>query len=408
MTFILPHNLSSTIDQFTGRAWVLKPLLKWLDETPDKFLVFRGKPGSGKSMLLAWLSGAGPAPEDADDRSRLERLRAYAESGAVHLCHANGTDISPRAFAENVAGQLAANVPGFKEQLERSLVGPLQLNASVLQDVGTVQSGGTVVGLQLNLSGYDEESSFNRALYEPLKKLIEGGHVEQPIVLLVDALDEAITYSGPTNIVRLLARFQDLSPQVRILATTRREERVFAQLPSVRSLDLFEDRPADTDDIRTYSYRQLVGIADVVRRMKLAHRLAEEADGVFLYAFLVFPEVRAALARGEEPETITLPKGLPGHYRQFLSRELTVDSRRWFDVYQPLLGTLAVAQGDGLTRKQLKSIVMEGLTQALLVCQQYIGGERPNGPFRIFHQSFAEFLLDENENPSYVIDSADM
>jgi hypothetical protein len=173
-------------------------------------------------------------------------------------------------------------------------------------------------------------------------------------------------------------------------------------------LDLVEDRPADTDDIRTYSYRQLVGIADVVRRMKLAHRLAEEADGVFLYAFLVLPEVRAALARGEEPETITLPKGLAGHYRQFLSRELTVDSRRWFDVYQPLLGTLAVAQGDGLTRKQLKSIVMEGLTQALLVCQQYIGGERPNGPFRIFHQSFAEFLLDENENPSYVIDSADM
>lgn len=406
MTLNLPQNLSSTIEQFTGRSWVLMPLLKWLDETSDHFFVIRGKPGSGKSMLLAWLSGYGPAPEEADDRANLERFRAYAKSGAIHFCRFNSPDISPRIFAKDVAGQLAANVPGFQAQLEKSLAGPLQLNASVLQDVGTVQSGGTVVGLQLNLSGYDEESSFNRALYEPLKKLIEGGHME-PIVLMVDALDEAITYSGPTNIVRLLARFQDLSPQIRILVTTRPEERVFEQLPLVRVLDVVQDRPVDTDDIQTYANQQLGSLTDV-QRSELARRIAEEADGVFLYAFLVVPEVRAALARAEDPETITLPKGLAEQYRRFLSRELTVDSRRWFDVYKPLLGTLAIAQGGGLTRDQLKRIVKEDLTQALLICQQYVSGERPNGPFRIFHQSFAEFLLDADDNPLYVIDSAGM
>lgn len=86
MTRLLPQILSSTIEQFTGRIWVLVPLLKWLDETPDRFFILRGKPGSGKSMLLGWLSGSGPAPEDADDRSQMERFRAYTKSGAIHFC----------------------------------------------------------------------------------------------------------------------------------------------------------------------------------------------------------------------------------------------------------------------------------------------------------------------------------
>ena len=50
-----------------------------------------------------------------------------------------------------------------------------------------------------------DESSFDRALREPLERLYEGGY-QEPMLLVVDALDESATYSGDITTARLLAR----------------------------------------------------------------------------------------------------------------------------------------------------------------------------------------------------------
>jgi hypothetical protein len=60
-----------------------------------------------------------------------------------------------------------------------------------------------------------------------------------------------------------------------------------------------------------------------------------------------------------------LPVGLSGLYHDFLNRELGKDEQRWFDLYEPLLGLIAVAQGEGLTATQLTAIVGKDIHAAL-------------------------------------------
>ena len=37
-------------------------------------------------------------------------------------------------------------------------------------------------------------------------------------------------------------------------------------------------------------------------------------------------------------------------------------------------------------------------------CKQYLAGELPEGPFRVFHKSFADFLLEDEDNVHRHID----
>ena len=72
-----------------------------------------------------------------------------------------------------------------------------------------------------------------------------------------------------------------------------------------------------------------------------------------------------------------------------------------------MLGLIAVAQGDGLTRTQLAAISGKEVEQPLRVCAQYLVGELPEGPFQVFHKSFADFLLGD-ASVDYHIDAAAM
>ena len=39
--------------------------------------------------------------------------------------------------------------------------------------------------------------------------------------------------------------------------------------------------------------------------------------------------------------------------------------------------------------------------------RQFLDGPAPDGPFRVYHQSFANFLLDPEQNPDFLIDAAE-
>jgi hypothetical protein len=84
------------------------------------------------------------------------------------------------------------------------------------------------------------------------------------------------------------------------------------------------------------------------------------------------------------------------------------NEQRWFDLYEPLLGLIAVAQGEGLTKQQLTAIIGKDTRAELRASKQYFTGELPNGPFRPFHRSFADFLLEDERNIDYHIDACAM
>jgi hypothetical protein len=405
MTIDLPKRVAENIEQFTGRTWLLPKLLEWWDKRKDeRIFLLTGGPGTGKSMILAWLAGFGPEPQGKLIKERLPRIRKVVKS--AHFCQAASRNVTPQAFAESIANQLTVTVKGFGDALASTLAERVQITAT--QTVRTVATGATVTGVtigRIDLGTLGDELSFDRAFTQPLKKLYASGYTE-PMLLLVDALDEADTYTG-VKLPDLLSRLADLPTPIRILASTRDEPRVLKFFRDIKPFDLIKNAEPDVDDVQAYAAGRLAKLAtvDAEKRKDFARRLAQQAGGVFLYAAMVLD---ALLERppAELPDlnTYPLPDGLGGLYHDFLTRELGKDDQRWFDLYEPLLGLIAVAQGDGLTAQQLADITGKDIRAALRVCKQYLSGELPSGPFRPFHKSFADFLLEEDTNADFRID----
>lgn len=408
MAIDLPKRVDENIDRFNGRAWLLPHLLNWWDKGDERLFLLTGGPGTGKSMVMAWLAGFGPEPKDPTAQTQLTCMRKAMK--AAHFCQAASRNITPQAFADNIANQLTGTVQEFGDALAATLAERVQIVGTA--HANTAAPGASLTGNaigRIDLGTLGDELSFDRAFTQPLTKLYASGHGE-PMLLLVDALDEAQTYTGVT-LPDLLSRLSDLPAEVRILATTRDEPRVLKFFHGIKPFDLIKDADPDVDDVRTYAEGRLANLAAVeeAKRKGFATRLALQAGGVFLFAAMVLDELlERPLIDLPDLATYPLPDGLSGLYHDFLTRELGKDEQRWFDLYEPLLGLIAVAQGGGLTTEQLTAIIGKDTRVALRASKQYLSGELPEGPFRPFHKSFADFLLEEEDNVDYHIDAGAM
>jgi hypothetical protein len=283
------------IDEFSGRGWLLPTLAEWWDRGDERIFLLTGDPGTGKSMVLAWLAGLGPLPADPGQRSLLVRLREAVR--AAHFCRASSRNVTPHAFAEAVANRLTQNVAGFADALADTLADRVSIIGTA--NVETAGEGARVTGVsigRLDIGSLSDELSFDRAFSVPLKRLHARGKIE-PILLLVDGLDEAQTYGG-TTLPELLSRNTDLPSNVRILAGTRDDPRVLRFFRDVRPFDLKRDAIGCGDDVREYVHER-VSVLDVSAEhlLEFSNRLADRADGVFLYASMVLDDLLARVPR---------------------------------------------------------------------------------------------------------------
>ena len=204
MEIKLPKLVDERIDRFTGRAWLLPKLIEWWERTEERLFLLTGDPGTGKSMILAWLAGKGPAPPDRVAKKQLTQLRKAVK--AAHFCEASSRKNSPEAFAQSIANQLTETVPGFGDALAATLKDRVKIIGIARAETAASGSSltGTAIG-SINLAGLGgDEQGFDRAFTRPLEKLYELGHSE-PMLLLVDALDEALGYSGDKILPELLS-----------------------------------------------------------------------------------------------------------------------------------------------------------------------------------------------------------
>jgi hypothetical protein len=371
------------VQDFTGREWVFEAIDRWLgDPASNRVFLITGEPGSGKTALVAKLA----------TMSQPEARRAgYVNLGAgvmshAHFCSSEATEsVDPQTFVESLSFSLARSLPGFGAALAGGRALPPF-------DTGVNQ---VAVG-RVVLNGLSSWSSFETAVSAPMARLARSGFAGR-IVVMVDALDEAWTFDPADNLPILIARTVvhagDFPSQMRFLLTSRSDPRVLRYI-GTPALDLMADAPADRDEVVTYAATQLtaLGVADPVSS---STRIGSASHGNFLFARCTIDSI-ASGQHLEDAVEITMPQSVNDFYRYFLKRELGRDEALWHQRYQPLLGTLAVAQGEGLMPRQLAGIT--GLLQsetdsALRVCAQYLRGQWPTGPFHLYHWSFVEFLL---------------
>lgn len=387
-----------TLD-FTGREWVFEVIQSWLaDPKGDRFFLLTGEPGSGKTAIAARLTQFAQG---------VETYPGLAEGflQAVHFCSARDSIwIDPKEFARSLALQLAASIPEFWLALKD--VGEKTTNINVDLTVGTAQNSNIqgVVIQNLTLSGITTgQEAFTQLVVNPLRQIQQEGF-SQPVTILVDSLDEALTHDGESTIVSLLSNLS-ASVKLQLILTSRNEGRVKDQLDEYEELFLSasEHLEKNQQDVRAYinakfSQEQTLQSslqAEALDQAVLTTSLIEKSEGNFLYVRFLLESV--ALGQQSFANLDGLPQGLDELYYSSLGRVVELGKKGWSEVYAPVMGVLLAAQ-ESLTESQIRaftklkeSVVWDCLNDL----QQFLDeseSEDEETLYKLYHQSVSDFL----------------
>lgn len=394
-------DMPSVNEPFIGRAWLADAVRAWA-ASDARYLFITGQPGAGKSAAVDHLWGDEPVTGTL--------------AVAVHRCRAvDRRSCDPVRFAESVAEQLSQTLPGFTDSLMRvstelsGRTGDVHIEGSASAE--TVHPHGTVIGVRITIANVSADEAFDRLVARPLARL-----APEPLpVVVVDALDEALTYRTHRTIAELVLDGTDGLP-ARFVVTSRHDERVTAaqaRIAGAAWLDLVADAPDAEGDLAEYAAHRLRDlVTDGAERERHAHRLSRLGAGSFLYVHHLTAELiagRRALA--DLDDVRTLPGDLKDLYGQFLRREIrplgNLDAEeRWRREFRPMLSLLVAVQGEGFSAGQLAALLddsEQSVLDVIRVLRQYLLGP-PGGPWMLYHRSFAEFLV---QGPEALLEAAD-
>jgi WD40 repeat protein len=383
--------------EFVGREWLLRQVTDFLSHDTKRYLVIVGEAGIGKSAIAARLL-------------QVKHIHAY------HFCSVlEGGKLEPNAFVASLSTQLSQHLLEFSECIvERA---PSYIRGSV--NVGELQ-GGIAAGVYIEKFIAQTKSAneaFQYLVREPLEDWVTKHNPTEPIIILVDSLDEAVRLDRHPNILDLIRLTQDLPQPVRWLMTSR-PGRHLSTLPGAR-IEMLDKSSDNLKDVRLFIANVLSEPA-VSAALKSSgqdiHQLTEElqqrSGGNFLYLRFVLTGMRDDAVAGRPLGTIDrLPVGLAGLYKEFLERALSDKTDEWTEVYRPVLGVLATTQ-ESLSLAQLSAFsgIKAQLVNDVLVSLRELldlNVADDSGTHRIFHTSFKDFLTDIKVNPDFWVDPQD-
>lgn len=397
--------LPAAVPGFVGRDWVFQEVDRWLQEPAGaRYFLLTGRPGCGKSAIAArlwdWSSGRASAP------TGLSRIGPGFLS-AAHCCTArDGASVHPREFARSLSLQLSARYPLFRQAVIDS-----SDRITATASAGTVTDHSTFIGFvihNLSLNETDGTDAFQRVVRAPLEKLYRSGFTS-PITILIDALDEALSYERRGGIVELMARLAGMPAQVRFILTSREDTRVLHSLPEADGLQLTQgesQRQRNQGDVRAYVTARLEreealrGVVTAEQRDQVCATCVDAADGNFLYVRFLLDEI--AQNKRALTDLGGLPRGLDLLYLESLNRMLEGGGSAWVARYAPVLGVLSVAQ-EPLSLQQISDFSRLGATDAAAavsalsqivehVHEYALKGKAAAARFRLCHQSFIDFF----------------
>jgi hypothetical protein len=408
--------IAERTQDFTGREWVFQAIDDWLgDPQGPRVFLLTGEPGCGKTAIAARLA------QFSDGQAEPPVSLACLQAGflsAYHFCSAHDRRwINSHTFTESLALQLAHRYPIFARALtEKSGDGQIIINVSQQAREVSGRMAGVVIE-KLDVSRVSAEDAFNWVVREPLEVLLKE-ESDQPLVFLVDSLDEALAYGGNVGIVQLLSQAKNLPSGVKLLLTSRPETKMLRPIRGDEAIELSLTMASGLDESLKDVGQYVLHILE--RRSELrdqfvadfsssafASAVQAKSEGNFLYVRYLLDMLADYPAKIDQDALDQLPEGLDGIYLDFLGRLVGDQEDVWDETYALIAGILAVAR-QAVTEGQLTDFVGErkqtvrrrlnALRQFLDVDEALPASQRT---YAIYHRSFADLLLDEDRAEEY-------
>jgi hypothetical protein len=352
------HDCEAWTTDFVGRGFVFDALDERLrsPDFPSGYVVIRGEPGIGKTALMA----------------QLVKTRGYVH----HFNNALEGVRSPKEFLGNACAQLIVRYGlGWRE---------------------------------LPLPRATSDSGFLKELLTQAaeRAAAEG---ETPIVIAVDALDEAERQPGanPLYLPRVL-------PQGVYIVVTSRLQMDYPLQVERRSEDIFIDErdEANTNDVLAYirnfldTYRDEMAVPLArwkVGEAEFSDELVRHSEGNFRYLVHVLGDIRDQRPIGKVARLQQLPQGLKAYYQLYWEGMRDQDRERFRRYQKPVVSMLATAH-EPVTAEMVtdwvnarsgkhRELSVDEVIEVLVEWWEFLNVEPGDPPtYRIFHASFAEFL----------------
>jgi hypothetical protein len=282
------------------------------------------------------------------------------------------------------------------------------------QNIRTVQNflydvcAQLIVRYQLEHDRVPEEAASDSAFLSQLLAEAAAKQENLPVILLVDALDEAEQF-GLGSLANHLYLPQTLPEGVYFILTSREQVNYRLLVDRRQDIYLSDDDPQNIADIGRYIVDFIQEHQEVmetrIRQWGLepgdfVEQLAEKSQGNFMYLVHVLQDIRAARLTEENLDNLAdLPLGLQEYYSRHWEVMRADDPDRFDRLYEPVVCVLAavrepvtvdkVVGWTKLSRSQVKGVINEW--------RQFLNEEKGQGEllYRVYHTSFQDFLQEE-------------
>ena len=253
------------------RKWFLDDFKKWLNDNESRVMILTAGPGVGKSVLSAKIC-------ELYDKSR--------QLAACHFCDFRTSDSrDPYRILQSLASQMCDKVDGFRDKLSETFY--REHSRDSLSD------------------------TFRVLLNDPLQALDRT----EPMLIVVDALDESKTPIKSELLDLISDQFSQLPKWIKIFISSRPELQVRGKLEHLNPVEIRPDDDKHNLDLQQFikCYFPNISETDI-------ESLVSKCEGSFLYAYYLVKEIKQIDSVNKANVIVDIPKGISGFYEQQFKR----------------------------------------------------------------------------------------
>ena len=251
------------------RKWFFDDFKKWLNDNGSRVMILTAGPGVGKSVLCAKIC---------------ELYEESRQLAACHFCDFQTSDYrDPHRILQSLASQMCDNVDGFRDKLAETL--------------------------SREHSRHSLSDTFRVLLNDPLHALDRT----QPMLIVVDALDESKTPIKSEFLDLISDQFSQLPEWIKIFISSRPELQVRGKLEHLNPVEIRPDDAKHNLDLKQFLECYFPSVSK-----STIESLVSTCKGSFLYAYYL---VKEQVDSGSKPNVnVDIPKGISGFYEKQFER----------------------------------------------------------------------------------------